>query len=123
MRKISVWLVVMSMVSLIGIGSAFSQESDSGKNINEMGGNKQAQTAFKRALQIKQEMGEIAKQTVENDKELVALREKIRTLSQELRDKLKEKLENNDEYQSLKKEAQGMLNRLKESQEDNDSQE
>jgi hypothetical protein len=87
----------------------FSQEQG---EANEVTLDQQASQAFGRALKIKEEMSQIAREVVESDQELINLRDKVQSLTQELRDKVREKLENHPAYSKLKEEAEVVLKQL-----------
>ncbi|MCM8830354.1 MAG: hypothetical protein NC824_05080 [Candidatus Omnitrophica bacterium] len=66
------------------------------------------------AMEIRREMREIERQTIESDAELQGIMDKIRELHIQLREKLDAKLANNSEYQQLKKQLEEIREEWKE---------
>ncbi|MCM8804113.1 MAG: hypothetical protein NC833_02530 [Candidatus Omnitrophica bacterium] len=58
---------------------------------------------LKDAMETRKRMKEIEGQTIENDPELKLLAEEIISLRKKMREKINEKLKDNEEYQNLKK--------------------
>jgi len=66
------------------------------------------QQRLRENLQLRQEMRKIEREAIENDAELQAISQELKSLHQKLREKLDAKLEGNTEYQELKEQEEAM---------------
>lgn len=75
----------------------------------------QAREKLRETLEIRQQMRQIEKATIESDPELKVMAEQLKTLHMQMKEKLDKKLSTNTEYQELKKKDENLRTEWKKS--------